>query len=52
MSAKIPVFVICVDAIIYLLLCNLHDFTFNKKNVNGNKTCWKNQTFQSKVLKT
>ena len=29
MNAKISVFVICVEAIIYLLLCNLHDCTFN-----------------------
>ena len=29
MNAKISVFVICVEAIIYLLLCNLHDRTFN-----------------------
>ena len=28
-NAKISVFVICVEVIIYLLLCNLHDFTFN-----------------------
>ena len=28
MNAKISVFVICVEAIIYLLLCNLHDCTF------------------------
>ena len=36
MSAKIPpVFVICVEAIIYLLLYNLHDCTFNPLNVNS-----------------
>ena len=29
MNAKISVFVICVEAIIYLLLNNLHDYTFN-----------------------
>ena len=30
MDAKIPVFVIvCVEAIIHLLLYNLHDCTFN-----------------------
>ena len=28
MNAKISVFVICVKAIIYLLLYNLHDCTF------------------------
>ena len=28
MNAKISVFVICVEAIIYLLLGNLHDCTF------------------------
>ena len=30
MNAKILVFVICVEAIIYLLLNNLHGGTFNK----------------------
>ena len=30
MDAKISVFVICVEAIIYLLLYNLHDYTFNR----------------------
>ena len=29
MNAKMPIF-ICVEAIIYLLLHNLHDCTFNK----------------------
>ena len=29
MNAKIAAFVICVEAIIYLLLCNLHDRTLN-----------------------
>ena len=29
MNATISVFVICVEAIIYWLLCNLHDCTFN-----------------------
>ena len=29
MNAEILVFVICVEAIIYLLLYNLHDCTFN-----------------------
>ena len=29
MNAKISVFVVCVAAIIYLLLYNLHDCTFN-----------------------
>ena len=31
MNAKISVFVICVEAIIYWLLYNLYDCTFNKK---------------------
>ena len=30
MNAKIPVFVICVETILYLLLYNLHDCTFEK----------------------
>ena len=29
MNANFPVFVICVEAIIHLLLYNLHDCTFN-----------------------
>ena len=29
MNAKISVIVICVEVIIYLSLCNLHDYTFN-----------------------
>ena len=33
-GAKIPVFVICVEAILYLLLYNLHDCTFNFGNLN------------------
>ena len=28
MNAKISVFVICVEVTVYLLLYNLHDFTF------------------------
>ena len=28
MNAKISVFAICAEAIIYLLLYNLHDYTF------------------------
>ena len=31
MNAKISAFVICVEAIIYLLLYNLHDCTFKLK---------------------
>ena len=30
MNAKISLFVICVEAIMYLLLHNLHGFTFKK----------------------
>ena len=30
MNVEISVFVICIEAIIYLLLYNLHDCTFNK----------------------
>ena len=33
MNAKISVFCICVKAIIYLLLCNLHDCTFKSKAI-------------------
>ena len=31
MNTKILVFVICVEAILYLLIYNLHDFTFNNE---------------------
>ena len=31
MNAKISVIVICVEPIIYLLLYNLHDCTFNRR---------------------
>ena len=33
MSAKISVFVNCIEAIMYLLLYNLRDCTFNSKPV-------------------
>ena len=32
MNAKISVFIICAEAIIYLLLYNLHDCTFKDKS--------------------
>ena len=32
MNVNISVFVICVEAVIYLLLYNLHDCTFKKSN--------------------
>ena len=34
MSAKVLVFVICIEAIIYLLLYNLHDCTFNFESLS------------------
>ena len=42
MNAKISVFVICVEAIIYLLLHNLRDCTFNDFLVNVNKNKFPN----------
>ena len=33
MNAKISVFVICFEVIVYLLLYNLHDFTFEYQNL-------------------
>ena len=30
MNVEISVYVVCIEAIIYLLLYNLHDCTFNK----------------------
>ena len=38
MNAKIPVFVICVEVIICLLLYNLHDCTFNIDKKTSLKT--------------
>ena len=32
MNVEISVLVICVEAFMYLLIYNLHDFTFNIKN--------------------
>ena len=32
-NAKISVFVICVEVIMYLLLYSFHDFTFNLKSI-------------------
>ena len=37
MNAEISVFVICVEAIIYLLLYNLNDCNFKKINVVESK---------------
>ena len=37
-NAKMSVFVICVETIIYLLLYNLHDCTFKEKPTG--KTCF------------
>ena len=34
MNVKISEFVICVEVIIYLLLHNLHDCTFNHENAD------------------
>ena len=39
MNAKLSIFVICVEAIIYFLLHNLHDFTFNIEHVSQENTC-------------
>ena len=35
MNANISFFVICGEAIIYLLLCNLHDCTFKARGGRG-----------------
>ena len=43
MNAKISVIIICVEAIIYLLLYNLHDCTFKSET---------NETFEKKQLYT
>ena len=40
MNAKISVFFIWVEAMIYLLLCNLHDYTFkSEKDENSLNVC-------------
>ena len=43
MNAKISVIIICVEAIIYLLLYNLHDCTFKSET---------NEIFKKKQLYT
>ena len=40
MNAKISVSVICVEAIIYLLLYNLHDSTFKVESKLSNDDSW------------
>ena len=44
MNAKMSLFVICVEAIIYLLLYNLHDCTFNNHVSNTFSSSRKTQT--------
>ena len=39
MNAKTSVFVMCVEAIIYLLLYNLHDCTFKRETSGFVKSC-------------
>ena len=39
MSAKLSVFIICVEMIIYLLLNNLCDCTFNPSNIAFQSKC-------------
>ena len=58
MNAKIPMFAICVETIIYFLLNDLHDCTFNGylytvylvvnyiKKVQINKKVWNLEVFQ------
>ena len=38
MNAKISEFLICVEAIIYLSLCYLHDYTFKGGNKESKTT--------------
>ena len=55
MKVKISVLVICVKTIIYLLLYNLHDCTFNFVNVIESAVCCVNVTtqgvFMRKIMK-
>ena len=44
MNAKISVFVICVETIIYLSLHNLHDFTFKVFTISSDKLVRKRNT--------
>ena len=37
-NAKTSVFVICVEAIIYLLLSDLHDFSLNYTKIHDSNT--------------
>ena len=39
MNAETSVFAICVEAITYLLLYNLHDFTFKEERKKLKKNC-------------
>ena len=39
MNAETSVFAICVEAITYLLLYNLHDFTFKEERKELKKNC-------------
>ena len=50
MNAKISVFVICVEAIIYLLLFNLHYCTFNwNRSIELTLVSWQNIFLVSKT---
>ena len=44
MTGNFSVFVICVEAIMYLLLYNLHDYTFK------GLTCKENDIFKIKII--
>ena len=54
MNAKISVFFICVEVIIYLLLHNLHDCTFKALLDNRNFTMWslqfQNDNLNAKIM--
>ena len=54
MNIEISVFIICIEAIIYLLLYNLHDCTFKERTRNdarcNNHDDFANLSFILKVL--
>ena len=52
MNAKISVFVICVEAIVYFLLDILHDCTFNKAMLSASPSLVFHTKFAISELKS
>ena len=51
MNDKVPVFVICVEASIHLLLYDLHDSTFKFSNIFDAATKNKNNRYSKEPIK-